>query len=279
MRISGKYAYVDGVSCVGAWSASEQSSVQRYAASCAPDGTVTSDGNVSWSGGMEGAGYLPPFPTEDDIPFVGVASAKPGHFVTYEGDVLVSDCSVRIPKAQGGPITWVANWAAQGLLTKSTSTQYLDDTRELAPSAKNAKVTIETTLGSNTFTEVDEVQDVTLTFRRPLVDSVSEGAVYREPGNLEADISFSVNNDDLEVALYALNSVRRVRVYVTDTLYFLFDSIQFGALGNYRVQRNPVAMVGYQVNGMWTALRTRSPAALGEILLPGGAVLYGGDES
>lgn len=277
-RRSGKYAYVDGYGCVGAWSVNKRSTVSRYSASCTPGGSATTDGNVNWAGTMEGFGYLPPLPIEDDVPFIGVASAKVGEVINYEGDIKIIDSTLTIPVAAGTPISWSSNFGVQGELTKSTSPAYVDDTREPTASAKFGKISIEDVLDTNTFTDVDNVQNIVLTFRRPAVESVDDGLTYRDSGNLEVDINFQVDNDDLEVALYEVNAVKRLRAYVTDTLFYMFDSIQFSEHSNYRVQRNPPAIIGYQVNGMWTALRERTPAALGQILLPGGDELYG-DES
>ncbi len=275
MRRSGKYSYVDGIPCTQGWGVSARSSVSRYSASCVPGGTATTDGNVDWSGSVNGIGYLPPFPGEDPIPFIGVASAKSGEIINYEGEILISDVTITIPVAGGTPITWSANFGVQGELTKSTSTAYVDDEREPGPAGKHGKVSIETVLDSNTFGDVDQVQSISIMFRRGVATSVEDGLVYRDSGNLEADINFVVNNDDLEVAAYAPNAVNRVRIYVTPSLFYEFDSIQFSELSNFQVIRDPVTIISYQVNGMWTALRDRTPAALGEILLPGGAQLYG----
>lgn len=279
MRRSGKWAYVDGVNCTQSWTIGRKANVQRYKASCVPGGSATTDGNIDVTGSMTGVGYLPPFPTEDEIDFVGVASAKTGEVVNYEGSIMINQTTINIPVAQGGPITWSDNFGVNGDIVKATSPALLDPTRELAPSAKHGKVTIEGTPDSGTFTEVDGIQSITLTFARPATTSIVDGLTYRETGNLEADISFEVHNDDLEVALYALNAVKRVRVYVTPTLFFLYDAIQFGDLSNFKVDRSSDSMIGYTVSGMWTAIRDQDPAALGEILLPGGAVLYGESES
>jgi hypothetical protein len=280
MRRSGKYGYIDGIACLQSWQFNKQASVSRYAASCTPGGSATAAGNIDVTGSMAGIGYLPPLPSETDMAFVGVASAAVGEVLNYEGDVLVYETVLNFPKAQGGVINWSANWGAQGDLVKSTSTAYSDDTREPGPPASKLKISIEGTPDSDSWSDVADVQAATLTFRMPPVTSVEGGFVYREAGNLECDLSFEVNNDDEEVALYALNAIKRVRVYVTDSLFYMLDAVQFGAHSNFRVVRGPTPqMIGYTVNGMWTALRSRTPAALGEILLPGGSQFYGEEES
>jgi hypothetical protein len=275
MRRSGKYAYVNGLHCITGWSVTGASSAGRYSASCTPDGSAVSEGNENWTGSIQGVGYDALFPEEDDYAFIGVASAKAGQVVNYEGDVLVEQTTIQIPVAQGGPITWEATIGVQGSLTKTTVTPHLDATRDHAPSAKYGGVRIEATPDNGTFTDLDDIQNITITLRRPAVISVDSGETFREAGNLEADISFAINTDDLDVALYALNAVKRVRIYVSADDYFEFDAIMFTGLSDYRVVRGPQPqMIGYTVNGMWTASRETS-ATLGQILLPDGSELYG----
>lgn len=275
MRRSGKYAYVNGLECITGWSASGASNAQRYSASCVPDGSGVSEGNENWTGSIQGVGYTALFPEEDDFAFIGVASAKAGQVVNYSGDILVEQATIQIPVAAGGPITWETTFGIQGELTKSTTPAYTDPMRDHAPTAKAGGVRIESTPDSNTWTALDEIQNITMTFRRPAVVSVNGGLSYREAGNMEADLSFVINTDDLDVALYALNAIKRTRVYVTNSLFFEFDAIAYTGLSDYRVVRGPQPqMIGYTVNGMWTASRPTSNT-LGQILLPGGIELYG----
>lgn len=277
MRRTGKYAYVDGVPCTTSWSFTKSSSVGRYQASCVPDGSAASEGNVDYSGTMTGKGYLPPFPTEAEMAAVFVASAKTGEIMNYEGDILVSETTINIPVAAGGPITWSANWGAQGPLVKETVTAYEDDTRNPAPGAKHGKIEIVEVndAGPEVWTVVPAVQNITLVFRRGVTTYVDNGYVYREAGNLEADVTFRVENDDVDVALYAENVVKRLRAYVNATQYYLYDAIMFREHSNLTVNRETNEMVGYDVSGWWTALRTRTPPALGTIVKPGSAgVLY-----
>lgn len=281
MRLSGKYAYVDGFDCITGWNASARSSVTRYSASCSPDGTATAEGNLDWTGQMQGMGYLPPLPVEDDLAFKGVVSAGSVGDLNWIGDILLQQTTLNLPIAAGTPITWSADFGVQGALALDDAEHLLDPSRDPAPSAAGCKISIETVIESNTFVDLAEVQSATIVFRRPPVVSVSNGLTYREAGNLEVDLNFQINEAnpwDYETS-YGVNEIKRVRVYVTNSLFYLFDAIQFSEWGNFSVQRNPPAMIGFQVSGMWTALRTQTPAALGQILLPGGDTLYPTEES
>lgn len=284
MRRSGKYAYVDGIGCTGAWSTTRRSSIGRYFASCVPGASGATEGVYDETGAVRGFGYLPPMPSEDAFAFVGVASAKAAELVNYEGDVLFDSVTLNIPVSSGAPINWSANFGVQGFLNKETATPYQDESREVMPSGKHGRVTVENTPDNDVFTEVHRVQNITLNFRRPASISVDAGLTERETGNLEVDINFDVHNDDLEtqdeagtLPLCEIDSVKRVRVYVTDTLFYEFDAIIFGEHSNFNVDRtsNPPPIIGYSISGMWTALRDRDPPELGQILLPGGEQFYG----
>lgn len=276
MKRTGKYAYVDGIPCTQGWGTNRVSSVARYFASCVPGASGATAGNTNETGSVNGLGYLPPIPDGNTIPFVGVASAKTGEILNYEGDILITDTTLNIPVGAGGQINWSANFGVQGELTKDTATAYEDDSTSVPVSAKDAKVAIEQLIGTNTFADVERPQNIALTFRRPASETINNGTTEREGGNLEVDLSIEVHNDDLDVPLYDLNQANRVRVYVTPTLFYMIDSIIWNAHNNYRVDRstNPPPIIGYTVNGMFTAKRERTPPALGQILLPGGATLY-----
>lgn len=274
MRRSGKHAYVDGICCVQSWQLNQASSVSRYAASCVPGASAASEGNLNWTGTITGVGHSPVLPDGDELPFIGVVSPV-DPILNYLADIAILETVINFPIAAGTPITWTANFGVNGEPTKEIATGYTDTCRDIGPSAKLAKISIEDVLDSNTWTDIADVQSATLTFRRSEVTTINDGLTYREVGNLEVDLVFEVDSDDILVPLYEPNSVHRVRVYVNETEFYMFDSIMFSDHTNFQVQREPLSMIGYQVNGLFTALRERTPAALGEILLPNGSTLYG----
>lgn len=273
MRVTGKYAYVDGIGCTQMWSLNESASVSRYTASCTPDGTGTTEGNIDRTGSIAGLGYLPPFPSEDEYAAHLVASQKVGDLLTYDADILFSDATLNIPVAAGGQINWSANFGVNGAITKDIVTAYADDVVTPAPAAKLGKIAIEGTPDSSTYTDV-AVQNVVVTFRRPHGTEVVAGLVERAAGNLEVDLSFDVKEADLTAALYATNATKRVKVFVTDTLFYLFDAITFREKTGLTFDTRSQEIVGFTVNGYWTALRARAVPGLGQILLPGGASLW-----
>ena len=274
MKRTGKYAYVDGVPCTVSWQFGQTSSATRYSASCSPDASVAVAGNIDQTGTITGMGYLPFLPQEDDFDFIGVASAKVGEIINYEGPIKVTESTLNIPVSDGGPITWTSTFGVQGQLAKTTTPAYEDDTRSPAPSAKDGAVKIETTPA--TFDPVPFLQSISVVFRRPANTLVDAGLTYRETGNLEVDLSFEVKNDDFDLAMYATNTIKRVRVFVTPALYYEFDAFLFKDKTNYNVTRVGGELIGYSVNAFWTALKAQATPVLGYIKKPDGSYLYGG---
>lgn len=269
---SGKYAYVNGVKCTQGWSSSVSSSLSRYYASCVAGASGVTPGNKDETGSFKGLGFAPPLPDGNVFDFKGVVSVSP--ILNWVGNVYITDVTLNIPVAAGGPINWTANFGADGLLTKDTSTAYEDASVDAAPSAKYGQVQIETAEG--VWTAVDRPQNIVLTFRAPAATSVNSGVTEREGGNLEVDITVDVHNDMRDVAMYEPNVVKRVRVYVSATEFFEFANITWGGKTNFNVDRssNPPAIIGYTINGMWGALSEGS-TSLGYIKLPDDTYLFG----
>src|SRR5262245_2656652 len=190
-RVTGKYAYIDGIPCTISWGMTESTTVSRYQASCVPDASAAVPGNTDFSGTMAGMGYLPPFPDGEDRNFIGVANGAAGELLNYEGTIIISECTITIPINEGTPIEWTATWSAQGeIVIQSPSVLTEDPTRELAPSSKDGKVSIEDTPDSGTYLDVDAVQNITMVFRRQMARFVDDGFMYSEVGNLESDLTF-----------------------------------------------------------------------------------------
>lgn len=278
MRVSGKYAYVDNVGHTKSWQLGVASNQATIRDSASPDGQEMVDGNHDWTGSVSGNGYAAIYPNKDEtpFPFVGVANGRAGSLVNYVASVLFGDTTINIPvAANGGVIDWSSNFGVEGDVAKENITPYADDVLTVTVPAKNGKVAIELVPdGAIPYTDVVGVQNIRLTFSRGFSTYAEGGFIKRVINNLSASISFDVQNDDLLVVAYASGSVKRVKVYATGVLFWLFDAITWGDLSNFVVDTTTDSIVGYTVNGSWTALRTRAVPGLGTIVLPGGTVLY-----
>ena len=279
MKRSGKYAYVEGIPCTQGWGVNRQSTASRYVASCTPDGSAAVEGNISEMGSVNGLGYLPPMPTEDNFEFIGVVSAKAAEIINWCGDVLIADTTITLPVASGTPISWSSSFGVQGELAENPEYHtgaYLDDSRDPAPSAKWGKIAVETVIDEGDWEDI-AIQGATMKFSRGSAQTIEAGLTYHTAGNLEAEISFEIQDDDRGNPLLQVNAIKTVRVYVTETLYYQFDAILFSNQSNFKVDRASNNIIGYTMNGIWTALRDKAgsgPNDLGEIVYPSGDVFY-----
>lgn len=272
-RISGKYAYVEGVGHTKSWQMSEAANLATIMDSASPDGSEAVDGNADWTGSVAGNGYASAlYPKEANFAFHGVANGKVGSLVNYDASVLVGATTVNIPVAtSGGVVNWTSTFGAQGDVVKETATAYDDDVRTLTVPAKNGKISIESAV-AGVYTDIGGVQNITLNFARGMSTYVEAGLTYRVPNNLTANVSFDIQDDDLFNALYAKGVCKKTKIFVTGALFFMFDGIMWGDKTNYNIDRSTDNIVGYSVAGTWSALRTG--AALGTIILPDATVLY-----
>ena len=252
--ISGQHAYIDTVPCIAQWQVSETADLQTYAASCTGGGTGVTDGNIDWAGSANGIGHSPILmPTGVDFSFKGVADNAAGDAIVYDGTIVVTQTTINIPIAAGGPITWAAVFGARGALTEGT-VGAADATTAEAPSAKLAGIKIAAEHADLAAAALlADVQSVTLTFTRPPSQYVSGGFGNRLAGNLGCTVSFNILHRSLVNALYNLNVFNALAVYVNASEYYSLP-IKWAAKSNFVVDVASRAPVGYTVNGVWGAV-------------------------
>lgn len=270
--ISGKWAYVNGVPCTASWQASEVADVKTYAASCTGGGMAAIEGNVNWTGTINGIGPEPPAGLRPGLDFVfkGVIDNTVADAITLDGTIRTSQLTVTIPVASSDVIRWAVTFGAQGLLTKTTVGAADGTTPIPAKGGKYGKVRIDP---DGVDFLVPDVQAITITLNAPMLDYVSNGAMYRKSGPLEASISFDVLNRDPAVANYDVNTYEVVDIYVSATQFWRFADILWKEKTNINVDAAG-ALVGYSVNGIWSALLGVG-ADPGYIKCPNNTYLFG----
>lgn len=254
MIFSGKHAFVAGVPLTASWTATEATTHQRHSDSGVAGATRVPDGVANWTGTITGFGAQPPlFPSGTNISFQGVRDNTSGHLRSMVGTILVESLTIDINLATQADISWTVAFGCQGALTSSNT--------GATPTAVHGNTDVEN--GKDLMVKVagnvvghgtdSEIQSAQLSFKRPAATYVTHGGLTsREPGNLEADISIAVLNDDMFASEWATNSVSGVEVFVTATTSWLFNAIKFGGKTNCQFSRNPRTLIGYTVPGMWT---------------------------
>jgi hypothetical protein len=242
--VSGRYAYVNGLSCTQSWQFNQTVAQQRYAASCVPDATNVPEGPTDWTGQATGLGGQPAiFPDGDDFTFLGVIDGKIGQLLSLNGDVLCESLTIDINKEDGSSIKWTATLGAQGDMAEA-ATAATDSVVSGGQSGVDLDVKIDDV-------SVSGVRSAQMVFRRPVTTALDAGLTYRSAGNFEADINFAVYNKSQEVAAYAPNALEIVKIYITPTTFWEFKKIRFGSKSGFVVDRASNNVLGYTVNGMF----------------------------
>ena len=264
---TGKDAYINGVSCVTAWSVTEAVTAKRYSASCVPGATAVPEGIVNFTGQVSGVGAYPiaVIPTGTDLTFKGVVNNTGGSLLSLNGSILVEQLTIDIDATTREAIKWAATFGAQGALTEA-STGAADSVVQEAETGKDFYIKV----GASGLTQA--VTKAQIVLRRPHATRVSGGATYRKAGNLEADLNFTVEESSLLVATYARNVKNRVKIFTytdpmtSDQYCWEFNQVRFLGKSNFEVSReNPPKIISYQVNAQWHAVDGNG-AELGYIL-------------
>lgn len=250
---SGRDAYINGIPCIQSWQVAEAVTAQRYAASCVPGATAVPAGIVNWSGQLSGVGDFPEdaIPSGVDLAFQGVINNTIGSLKSLTGNILVEQLTIDIDKSTYAPIKWTATFGVQGLLTEAASGA-TDSDVAMAPNGKDLSISIAGTPLTVSLTKAQIV------LRRPSSTYVDGGATYRKSGNLEADLNFTVQDSSVAVAAYAKNAIALTKIMTSSARFWEFSKVRFLGKSNYTVDRTSNNILGYQVNGQWSAVEEGS---------------------
>lgn len=269
---SGKDAYVTGASLKGvqSWTANEEVSSSSHTHSGISGATANPSGNVGWSGTVTGVGQEPGIFPEDTAASVGfVINNTGGSLKNLAGSVFWESLAITWDKASAAAVTWSASWKAHGLMTQGT-TGGTDSTVMQAENSKDLFLDLGTAGGGTAFDTLSTcLQSATLTFTRQLNDYVCGGVVLRTPGNLSASLSFSLLDENVNVAAYAANLKKLIQIG-TGT-YWEIDSMRFKSKSNFVADRTTGAPIGYTVNAEWDAAEG---SVLGAIVAPSTTILF-----
>jgi hypothetical protein len=267
--ITGRDGYVNGVGCTTSWMVNRSAAISRYAASCSGYGTNVNRGNLNVTGSMSGIGGNPLVTPGTTVAFKGVIDNTFGSNKVLDGSIYIQSLSLQMPKESGGNLTWTANFGVQGDLTEGT-TGAADSTYILHEGA--SQITDAVLYDGGTPYTIPGFRQANFTINAPEKTYIINGLTHRLAGNLEADISIDVYDDDYNNAKFAPNVVDKLSLYVDASTFWLFEWIRFGDVSNFTVDRAGQAVVSYTINGMWTAA---NGGVEGSIVRPGGAFLFG----
>lgn len=264
--ITGRDAFVNGIPCTQSWSVNRDAAVTRYAASCVGRGTGVTRGVKNVTGQMTGVGANPLITPGVDFTFKGVIDNSFGAAKVLDGTIRINSLNIAFPKESGGLITWTAGFGAQGDLTEGT-TGAADATYVLHEGATQITNAI---LDTDDYS-IPGFRQASLTITAPEKPYVINGVIHRLSGNLEADISIDVYDDDYINARFEPNVVDGLYLYADSTTFWFIQWVRFTGISNMLMNRGTQDIIGYTINGMWTATNA---GALGSIIRPSTVALF-----
>lgn len=265
---TGKKGSVNGIGCLQTWQLSDAVANKRYAATCTDGGTAVTKGNRNFTGTITGLGSPPAavFPGTESV-LALIVDDGPN---SIDGTALFNGLSINIAKEADDPVNWSATFGFQGIPTKGTTAIVADTFDGRYDGAGQALNPI-----FSAATELAAMRSATLNFNAPEKIYFDDGAAYREPGNLEGDVSIDVYDDNPFLPAIAPNTIDTLKVYVNATQFWELDWVMLTGFSNFLVDRESQALIGYTLSGMWSS-RKVAAAGLGHIILPDGSTyLFG----
>jgi hypothetical protein len=261
----GKYAYINGVPLTGSWAYNEAVAGHEHSDSGVAGGMRIGDGVVNGTGAITGFGAQPPLFPGTALSATLVKSRAEGANKSLIGSILVNQLTIEANYQTQTDFSWTANFGAQGILANSATAATPTET----PDVENGK-DLAIMLGADEVLGGTDgsIVSVRMDFRCNDVTRVHNGATYRQLGNLSAEITLAMLNDDLYDADFARNKVDSVKIYVSPDTFWQFDHLKWQSKTDYKWDNETRDFVGYTVVAKWTA------GDSGQIIAPDESVLW-----
>lgn len=248
--VSGMGGAVNGVSTVRGWSIDHAADLTPYVASGMKGGTSRVAGNKDWTGQYTCYGHSPTHFPGDAITFTGSIDGSNG----CTGAAMVNEVTINWDIEAGGVINYTVSFEGNGALTFGASVA-TDVTVPSAFPANACKIELADVAASPSYSEVDNIRTITLTFTKSnpsYASSGTAGLVKRVEGNLDCSLSYGVYEGD-PTAYIQPNTVQFVRVYVNATTYWEIKAMRFGAVSGVEVDIEGPNVVGATQNAEFEA--------------------------
>ena len=276
--LNGIGGVVDGDATIRSWTAELPDELVEVYASNTQGGPLRLEGNKDWSGSYNGYGSIP--------------NRLPGDFVTnlklsldgsigIDGPAIVDRLEITWDLEGKLPIAYAVNFSGNGepTLGAAVASDVTLPADEVLPSADTKIELADYDADVPSWYEADNFRSATLAMWRintTYINSSTAGAVKRLLGNFNASLSFAVHSDDFSKLSASLNTPARgksmgVKIYTTDTLYWLCEWMKRLSLSDLLCDREGTAMVGMTLNFEFDCalkIGSGSTATIGKIQTP-----------
>jgi len=277
--LTGIGGVVEGKSAVTKWQVTHSADVQSLVASNTQGMAVTLAGNEDWSGSYEAYGATPAALPGESMSFAGSIDGTTG----VQGTAIVDSVVITFDIEGGLPIKHVVNFSANGALTIGADVVAADTT--LAAMLSSIGTTVE--LGTSadppiSYAAMSDVRTVTITItsdNKSYISSSTSGSTNRLAGNLSAEISVSVYEDDFS-DLPVLNAYHGLKVVLPDatSTFWEFIWVQVMETSDLVVDRETADMIGATVKFNFSGYQevVAGTMADGKIDKPGASNFWSG---
>jgi len=270
---SGKMGAVNGQSTVRNWQINDTASSVGFRASNTQCGMARKKGVRSWAGSFSGNGGLPAVLPGQLFQFQGFTAPDSGVAgtagLTFSGQAIVDSLAITWDWNANEIIQHTVNFSGHLNLTEANGT-VSDATTVVAPSAANATLSVD---GADILNYVNANLNVVAN-NQSYVDSstIIAGTTWtgRKAGGIDWNAAVTVNNHAKQFAMQADYELVMGVDAATDW------TLRYGHLRDYTglvVDPNTQAIQQQTMNFEMTGLHPTT-GAIGQILLPGGAVFW-----
>jgi hypothetical protein len=240
------------IPCVRTWGINSTADLKEAVCSASKGAKIRVAGNNDWNGNYTGYGAIPDVWPGDTIEFEGAIAGSEESGVGAYGDVMIGSIVINIDIENGEIINHVVNFASHGELTLGTVTVPADESVPDPATGSGMKVEVATDPFSS-FNQINEVRTVALTFNKEnqaYVSSGTAGQTKQVEGNLDAQLALTcyAKSSDGWATFPQPNTVYAVRVYTTDTLFWLIKFMRASELGGMDVDIEGNSIVGCSIN-------------------------------
>lgn len=281
---SGKFGVVNGISTVRDWSINDGHTPNIYSASNTLFGVSQARGVEFWDGNFNHYGHTPVVLPGEQFAFLGYGApvnSVSGNGWRYSGQALVESSVITWDWGAGGILSVVENFKGHENLNEqgANGAEISDVSIPSIPHVACTRFDYSVDNGSNWLTWNNLVQGV-LTLTCELQEYVNSSTTVDDAGtcrvwkgNLPGRVlwTLAVTEQNMDRSIFAKGDVIQMRLYVSDTEFYLLKWAMVNDFTGIQVNRETGAIVQQTVNlgmhGFDTAAGSYS-ASTGQVLLP-----------
>lgn len=253
---------------MGKWRIDPTSEAPAFSSSGTGPAIARVAGNKDFTGQVEAYGHTPPVIPGTGFTFNGSMDGTNG----ATGAAMCAGCSIQIRQETGEPIKHILSFEGNGALTLGAAVGAADAVVQ-TPFPSTGLLFKYDPIGAGAEVTLDDVRQVDLGITKQLhayASSSTAGVKKRIAGVLDAEVSVQMYVTD-PADIPTRGEMSALKVYVTDTLFWLLEYAICTDISGIEVDRETGAIVGCTVKWMYSSVAViAGTATAGAITTPAG---------